>query len=311
MIFTIIGPIFWLLALGYLSVKLNIISKIQCATVGSFVIKIALPALFLQSLSAKNLSDIWFPKYFAVYGGVTFLMYVSAFFILTRAFQNAKSDTAVLSLGAAMSNTGLIGTAVLTLLLGHQATMTYTSLVVILESVFLIPTVLILAELFVKKEEAVNVTKIITSTLLTLVKNPLFMGVMLGIIFAIYQIKLPSQLDQILLMLGQTASPLALFSIGGGIVGLSLKYVNIQSFYLVLSSNILMPLLVYLGLRYLTDVSIEMVHAGTLIASLPMPTIFAILGQAYGLNEKTLTPLLMSNIVGFIGMSCLITLWWT
>ena len=111
-------------------------------------------------------------------------------------------------------------------------------------------------------------------------------------------------------MLGQTASPLALFAIGGGIVGLSLKYVNAQSMYLVISNNLIFPLLVFLGLTYLTNVSQEMVYAGTIIASLPMPTIFAMLGQAYGLSEKTLTPLLMSTIVGFIVMSTLIAMWW-
>lgn len=310
MIFSIIGPIFLLLALGYLSVKLNLLSKLQIASIGAFVIKIALPALLLQSLSTKNLNEIWFFEYFAVYGGTTFILYVGAFYILSHYFKNSKTDTAVLSLGASMSNTGLIGAAVLTLLMGQKA-MTYISLVVIIESVFLIPAVLVLAELNAKKTQYVNVFNIIKNTILTLVKNPLFMAVLLGIAFSALGIKLPHQFNQVLLMLGQTASPLALFAIGGGIVGLSLKYVNVQSIYLVISSNILFPLMVFLGLTYLTDVSQEMVYAGTIIASLPMPTIFAMLGQVYGLSEKTLTPLLISTIVGFIVMSGLVALWWT
>lgn len=310
MIFSIIGPIFLLLALGYLSVKLNLLSKLQIASIGAFVIKIALPALLLQSLSTKNLNEIWFFEYFAVYGGTTFILYVGAFYILSHYFKNSKTDTAVLSLGASMSNTGLIGAAVLTLLMGQKA-MTYISLVVIIESVFLIPAVLVLAELNAKKTQYVNVFNIIKNTILILVKNPLFMAVLLGIAFSALGIKLPHQFNQVLLMLGQTASPLALFAIGGGIVGLSLKYVNVQSIYLVISSNILFPLMVFLGLTYLTDVSQEMVYAGTIIASLPMPTIFAMLGQVYGLSEKTLTPLLISTIVGFIVMSGLVALWWT
>ena len=310
MIFTIIGPIFLLLALGYLSVKSNLLSKLQIATLGAFVLKIALPALLLQSLAAKDLHEIWFPEYFAVYGGTTFILYVAAFYIVTHYFKNPKVDTAILSLGASMSNTGLIGAAVLTILMGQKA-MTYISLVVIIESVFLIPAVLVLAELNSKNTQSVNIFKILKNIVFTLVKNPLFMAVVFGILFSALHIEIPHQINQVLLMLGQTASPLALFTIGGGIVGLTLKYVNTQSVYLVISNNLLFPLLVFLGLTYFTNVSLEMVHVGTLIASLPMPTIFAILGQAYGLNEKTLTPLLMSNIVGFIGMSCLITLWWT
>ena len=91
---------------------------------------------------------------------------------------------------------------------------------------------------------------------------------------------------------------------------MTLKYMNIQSCYLVFSSNILMPLLVFLGLNYFTNVDKEMVYAGTIIAALPMPTIFAMLGQVYGVGEKALTTLLMSTIVGFIVVSGLIMMWW-
>lgn len=307
MVFAVIVPIFFLLALGYLSVKLQLLTKEQVNAIGAFVIKIALPALFFQSLASKDLGEIWYPEYFFIYTGVTFILYISAFFIVSQYFKNNHSQSSVLSLGAAMSNTGLIGTAVLSLLMGHRA-MTYTSLVVIIESVLLIPAVLILAELGTRQKA--NVAVIVKSTLLTLLKNPLFMGVMLGIACAVFQIPIPERLDQVLLLLGQTASPLALFSIGGGIVGLTLKYVNVQSWYLVISSNLIMPLLMFLGLTYLTDVSQEMVYAGTIIAALPMPTIFGMLGQAYGLNEKTLTPLLMSTILGFVVTSILISVWW-
>ncbi|OTG87734.1 transporter [Acinetobacter sp. ANC 4558] len=307
MVLAVVIPIFLLLLLGYLSVKLSLLNQFQVGTIGAFVLKIALPALFLQSLASKDLAEIWFPEYFLVYATVTFSLYAAAFLIIFKHFKHNISETSVLSLGASMSNTGLLGTAVLTLLMGQKAMM-YTSLIVIIESVLLIPLVLILAEAGTK--EKTNFIAIVKNTFLTLLKNPLFMGVVLGILCAIFKIHIPHYLDEVLTLLGKTASPLALFSIGGGIVGLSLKYVNLQSCYIVFSNNIMMPLLVFLGLYYLTDVSLEMVYAGTLIAALPMPTIFAMLGQLYGLNEKALTPLLMSTILGFIVASGLITLWW-
>lgn len=307
MIFAVIMPIFLLLALGYLSVKCRILSKQQVDTVGAFVIKVALPMLFFQSLAAKDLHEIWYFEYFAVYTSVTLLLYGVSFWLMYRHFQNTSSQSAVLSLGAAMSNTGLIGTAVLSLLVGQRA-MTYTSLVVIIESMILIPMVLVLAALGTQQQA--NLGSLLKGTILPLFKNPLFMGVILGIACAVFEIRIPVYLDQVLAMIGQTASVLALFAIGGGIVGMSLKYVNRQSFYLVLSTNILMPLLMYLGLSRLTSLSQEMVYAGTLIAALPMPTIFGMLGQAYGLSERTLTPLLMSTVAGFVVASGLIALWW-
>ncbi|WOE33027.1 MULTISPECIES: AEC family transporter [unclassified Acinetobacter] len=308
MVLAVIIPIFILLCLGYLSLRLRLLNQIQIAAIGTFVIKIALPALFFQSLAAKKLDEIWFAEYFIVYASITFILYGSAYWLVLKYFQYNRSETSVFSLGAAMSNTGLIGTAVLTLLMGEKAMM-YTSLVVIIESVLLLPLVLILAE--VGMQTKMPVAMIIKNTLLMLVKNPLFMAVVLGMSCSVLQLTIPHYLDDVLKLLGQAASPLALFAIGGGMVGMTLKYVNLASCYIVFSSNILMPLLVFLGLSYLTDVDQEMIYAGTIIAALPMPTLFAILGQVYGLNARALTPLLMSTILGFTVISGLITLWWT
>lgn len=308
MVLSVIIPIFLLLAFGYLTVKLNLLSKEQVGTVGAFVIKIALPALFLQSLAAKDLHEVWLPELFYTYTIATVIMFSIAMVVMRRYFHDSQSHAAVLALGASMSNTGLIGTAVLTLLIGHAA-LTYTSLIVILESVLLVPAVLVLASL--NQQGNMSVLAVLKQTVFTLLKNPLFMGVSLGILCAIFEIRLPHYLSEVLALIGQSASPLALFSIGGGIVGLTLKYVNLQSLYLVISNNFVFPLLVFCGLNYVVDAPQQMVYVGTIIAALPMPTIFGILGQAYGLNDKAITPLLISTIVGFINTTILITIWWS
>lgn len=306
MVFQVIVPIFFLLALGFTSVKSKLLNADQVRAVGAFVLKIALPALLLQSLASKNLHEIWLPDFFMVYSLATLILFVSAFFFVSRYFKNNSSHAAILSLGASMSNTGLIGTAVLTLVMGQKA-MTYISLVVIIESIILLPAVLILAEL--GKKGDVTLLKILQETQSTLLSSPIFMSVFLGIACAFFEIKIPSLIDQSLALLGQAASPLALFTIGGGVVGMGLKYLNIQSFYLVFSNNIMMPLLVFLGLTYFTNAGNEMIFAGTIIAALPMPTIFGMLGQAFGLNDKSMTPLLMSTVVGFTMTSLIIAFW--
>ncbi|OTG64778.1 AEC family transporter [Acinetobacter silvestris] len=307
MVFAVILPIFMLLFLGYFSVKIDLISKEQIHALSAFIIKIALPALIFYALASKDLHEIWYPAYFLVYAGITIALFTLAFILALKLFKNTFTQASVLSMGASMSNTGLIGTAVLTLLMGNQATI-YISLVLIVESVLVVPAVLVLAELGLQRN--LNVAEILKNTMRTLLKNPLFLAVVFGINCAIFQIHLPEQLTQVLALLGKTASPLALFAIGGGIVGLSIQYINLQTLYLVLSKNILMPICVFLGLSTFTHVSQEMLYAGTIIAALPMPSIFGIFGQVYGLNEKALTPLLLSTMVGFIVISILITMWW-
>ncbi len=307
MIFSVIFPVFFLLFLGFTSVKTALISKEQITALGAFVIKIALPALLLHALSSKDLHEIWYSSYFFIYIGVTVLLFSLSFFIGLKFFNNPFTHASVYSLGASMSNTGLLGAAILTLLVGNEA-MVYISLIVIIESVFLVPLMLTLAE--IGRQRQANLFSILKTTFITLLKNPLFLSVLIGMGCAIFKIKIPHLVDQVFAMLGQTASPLALFIIGGGMVGLSIQSFNLQTVYLVVSKNICMPILVYLGLTYLTDLEQKMIYVGTLIAALPMPSIFGIFGQVYGVNEKALTPLMLSTFLGFVVVSVLIGFWW-
>lgn len=307
MVLSVIIPIFLLLFSGYASVKLNLLSKEQVSIVGTFVIRVALPALFLQALSSKDLDAIWQPELFYSYIVVTAFVFAIALGILVKHFKNNLSDAAILSIGASMSNTGLLGTAILSLLIGHIA-LAFTSLIVIIESVFLVPAALFIAGLQAQNQQAVLNT--LKNNFINLCKNPLFIGVVIGILCAVFQVKLPHYIDQVFLMIGQTASPLALFVIGGSVAGLTLKYVNQQSLYIVLSSNFIFPILMYLTLRFIAQAPMDIVYVGTLIAALPTPALFGMLGQAYGLNDRAITPLLMSTVIGFIVTAGLIILWW-
>ena len=123
--------------------------------------------------------------------------------MVTYYFKNNRIHASILSLGASMSNTGLIGTAVLSLLMGHKA-MTYISLVVIVECVLLIPAVLLLIQL--STQESVSIGKMVKEVFLTLLTSPIFMSVLIGISLSFLDLQIPHLIDQSLALLGQAAS---------------------------------------------------------------------------------------------------------
>ena len=57
----------------------------------------------------------------------------------------------------------------------------------------------------------------------------------------LFDVNLPTTLDQSLELLGRTASPLALFAIGGSLVGIGITTVNIESVLLATFKVVLMP----------------------------------------------------------------------
>lgn len=308
MIFDILLPMLLLMGTGYCSVKLDLLTVEQMKGVGSYVIKIALPALILHALASKNLHEIWLPPYLMAYAGGSLLLYGLTYWIYKHYFRYNLTQSAVMSMGGAMSNTGLIGSAILPIIMPTHAVI-YLSLTLMIENLLMITMVLFLAEAGLQVQH--DRGSMLLKSLISLLKNPLVIVIVLSMLAVIFQIKIPSQIDHVLDLLGKTASPLALFVIGGSLVSLSLKALDGQTILLSLIKTILMPVVIFSLFLLMPQASytLEMQHAATLIAALPMPIIFGLLGQAYGLEQRSIAALMLSTILGFIGIACLISYW--
>lgn len=307
MVLNVILPICLLLLLGFICVRFEFILQEHIKGLSQFVFKISLPAFLLQALASKRFDEIWNPSYFIAYGGGSLLVFVLAFWVYYKYFHCRLTESGVLSMGASMSNTGFIGTAILTMLIGQHAAI-YLSLTLIIENLLIVALTLIIAE--AGEHQHRTIPQLLKQTLNNVIKNPVILSILFGVICIILNIHLPAYAVQALEMLGKTASPIALFVIGGSLVGMSLNAVNVQSVMLVGFKILLMPLIIFVLLSILPNVSQEMRYAGTLLAALPMPIVFGILGQNYGLNDKALTALMLSTILGFVVLSGLIALWW-
>ena len=307
MVLSVILPICLLLLLGFICVKFEFILAEHIKGLSQFVFKISLPAFLLQALSSKRFDEIWHPSYFIAYGGGSLLVFAFAFLLYRQYFQCRLTESGVLSMGASMSNTGFIGTAILMMLIGQHAAI-YLSLTLIIENLLIMTLTLIIAEAGIHQHRAKS--QLLKQTLYNVIKNPVILSIVFGMLCVILKIHLPSSIAQALEMLGKTASPIALFVIGGSLVGMSLKAVDLQSMTLVLIKIVLMPLTIFVLLSISPNVSQEMLYAGTLLAALPMPIAFGILGQNYGLGDKALSALMLSTILGFMLLSGLIAIWW-
>ena len=307
MVLSVILPICLLLLLGFICVKFEFILAEHIKGLSQFVFKISLPAFLLQALASKRFDEIWHPSYFIAYGGGSLLVFAFAFLLYRQYFQCRLTESGVLSMGASMSNTGFIGTAILMMLIGQHAAI-YLSLTLIIENLLIMTLTLIIAEAGIHQHRAKS--HLLKQTLYNVIKNPVILSIVFGMLCVILKIQLPSSIAQALEMLGKTASPIALFVIGGSLVGMSLKAVDLQSMTLVLIKIVLMPLTIFVLLSISPNVSQEMLYAGTLLAALPMPIAFGILGQNYGLGDKALSALMLSTILGFMLLSGLIAIWW-
>lgn len=96
-------------------------------------------------------------------------------------------------------------------------------------------------------------------------------------------------------------------------VGMRIVSLNLTTLFVVTMKVLIMPAVIFTLLWAMSTSgsdNTEMLYAGTLIAALPMPIAFGIFGQAYGLDERALTPLMISTFLGFAVVSGLIFMWY-
>lgn len=294
-----------MLSLGYCSLKWQWVTQALVAHLSQFVIKIALPAFLISALASKDLHQLWQPSYILAYAGGSLLCFWLAFWLYKSFFRQNLTQASIFAIGASMSNTGFIGSAVLILLLGSQGAI-YLSLSLIIENICVVAVMLILAE--AGQQTGLSRVQLIKNTGLKLLKNPIIVAIIAGISLTALKIQLPQGVMLALQSIGQTASPLALFVIGASLVGISLRSIDCKSVVLVVLKLSLMPLSVF-GLLYYFEASAEMLYAGTVLAALPMPISFAIFAEHYGMKQQALAPLMLSTLLGFALLALILSQW--
>src|SRR5690606_12017630 len=123
----------------------------------------------------------------------------------------------VQGMSSAASNTAFIGFPILQQLLGPTAGVAL-AMCFIIENLFIMPFGLAYADSAGGK----GMRSALWRSLRSMATNPLLWGLSLGLIFKVFGLHLPGVPEKAVQMLSVVASPLALFVVGGSLVGLKL-----------------------------------------------------------------------------------------
>lgn len=301
-------PIFILILMGYASVGMGLIQSDQIKALGTFVMKVSLPAFMLYSLSKDNqLDHLSIASYFTVYGVASLAIFFMAYYCFKHWFLQRSASALVLSLGAATSNTGLVGAAILPILIGNEV-IHYLALTILFESFILTSLMLFLADSGTSASTQFSVLS--KKTLQHIFRNPLILAILIGLLCLIFDYTFPAFLMEPLAWLGKVSAPLALFVIGGTLSKLRLRQIDRQAIYLMLFKTFCLPALVFTLFLILPKADEAMVHTAVIIAMLPMPTLFMTLGQIYGIEKRANNAFILSNLSALCMLSTCIYFWY-
>lgn len=238
-------PIFLMILLGKVLIKLKIIDLPFTKVVDRFVFVVALPVLLFKDLTANDLSKDFNGGY-VLFCFVVTLVSISAIWFFTSIFMKNKEEQGAFIQASYRSSAAILGLA----FINNMYDSTGLAPLMILGAV---PLFNIFAVVILTLKGDNNGQKPdVKTTVINIFKNPILLGILISLPFAFFHVQFPAFVDKALTSIGNTATPLALISIGATFEGRKaiqkLKPTLIASgIKLLLLPALFLPLALYFG----------------------------------------------------------------
>lgn len=311
-ILSITGPIYLCILGGYACVRWNVFSKADMRVLGKFVLQIALPALLFNALASRPLAEVARPGYLLAYtlGSLTVLL--GALFFARKLQKKPLTESAYVAMGMTCSNSGYIGYPVMLLLFGPLGGV-ILALNLIVENLIKLPLLFTLADAGAHQGEPLSLVQALRQTGERLARNPMIVGIVLGFLVSLSGWGLPSVLSRTVNLFAGAASGLALFIIGGNLVGLQVKGLRRQVGLIAVGKLLLHPAAVWAAVALLVALGLsapegELRAAAVLSAAMPMLGVYSILAQRHGHEGFTAAALLGTTAASFFSLSAILWL---
>lgn len=288
-------PVFAIMLAGYLFKRTGLIDDHFADIANKFVFKVCLPCLVFKDLADTNIRKNFDLEYIGFCFAST-LISILVIWFFAKIFIKEHSQTGAFVQGAYRSSAAILGISFIQNIYGSSG----MAPLMIIGSV---PLYNIFAVVILVFESSKNTGKsAIKNACINVAKNPVILGILLGLIASFFNINFPTMLDKTINNIAVMASPLALISTGASFKLYSaldrLKPAIVASFIkLIAIAAVFLPIAIHLGFR-----DQKLIAIAIMLASPCTPTAYI---MAKNMNGDDI---LASNIVIITTMFSSVTL---
>jgi predicted permease len=298
-------PIYVAIALGYALTRWGIFPKSDMRAFGTFVVKVAMPALLFNALSQRKVSDILNADYVIAYALASLMTLALGIVWALRVGRHSRSMSSCFAMGMSCPNSGFVGYPIILLSLGPIAGVTL-ALNMIVENLLIIPLLLAWAETGQGQQRW---HQIVVQTLKGMLSNPMIWGIVLGFLFSWFEVQLPASLSRTVTLFAQASAALSLFVIGGSLVGLPVKGMGSNVAQIAMGKLLVHPLVMTFVLWWILPIQDPVLRTAALLTcAMPMFGIYPILTQKHGHDGLSAAALLVTTMASFVSLNALLWL---
>lgn len=304
-ILAITGPIYLCIAAGFIATRMGVFSKPDLRVFGKFVLNFALPALVFNAIAQRPLRDVMHFDYLLAYGIGSFVVLGGGYLWARYVNGSVPSYRVYFAMGVSCSNSGYMGYPVAALVLGPVAAVAL-ALNMVFENLLKLPLLLTLADSSTVHERRHWLTTL-RGTAMGWLRTPLLAVIPPALLVSAMGWVLPGPLVRTVTLFAQVTTGLALFVIGGALVGLQLKGKRRLVAQIAFGKLLLHPLCVFLAFTFLVPIADPQLRtAALLFAAMPMLGVYPILALKHGHEEVSAAALLATTVGSFFTLNVLL-----
>lgn len=302
-IINVTAPFFALVLCGFLAARFRMLPENAVPALNTFVLYFALPCMLFRFSSGTPFAQIFNLPVFAAYM-ITGLSMLTIFVVSIRfAAGEGLREAAFAALAVSWSNWGYMGFALLPSMLG-QASLAPLIAAGMADLLVLVSTALALASL--EDSGGQGVRAALKGAALRVSKNPLIWSVLVGTVFSAFDRQLPSAADTFARLLGNSAGPVALFTIGVSLYRPGTHPWRGDVLMMTGAKLLLHPYLAALIAMYLLGLDKLQVSTLVLMAAMPVAGTVFLFAERQGANaERVAASILVTTALAFFSFSAL------
>lgn len=297
-------PVFALILAGYLAARKRILGPEASIHLNAYVVWLALPALLFHAMATvpwEQLNQLGF--ILATVGG---MLATFAGFMMWQRRRFSMPDNSVASLAASYSNTGYMGLPLCILAYGPQGAIPAVISMILTACVLFALSIVCLES---GLQTHASIWGSLRHTLVALLKNPLIVSPLAGILLSALDIPLPAALAELTRLLGNSASPCALVTIGLFLAQTRSNRMHPALPAVLLMKMVFLPAITAVLAFWVFDMPLEQRESAVLLAALPIGTGPYMLATMYGRDTELVSQsIFVSTVLSVISVSLLLAL---
>jgi malonate transporter and related proteins len=265
-ILLIVIPVFLVIGTGYGGVRIGYMRPELSDYLNVYTVRIAMPCLLFRAMSAIDFSAAFNGYMLASFYAGSFASFIIAIALSRSVWRRRSGEAVSVGFTAMFSNTVMIGLPIAERAYGSTVLGLAFGIIALNAPLLYLVGV---TTMELSRRGGKPLSETVSSTLQTLLKNPLMVGILAGLVFNLLAITMPGPIQAAIDMLAASAIPVALVGIGCTIARFRLKSEIAESLMVSALTLILHPLIAFVLAYEVFQLPPDLVRAAVVLAATP------------------------------------------